>query len=60
MAMGKNRIEELREQIEDLKRRWPAHSVPASMIEQLDGLEEELRVELERRSRSDDNLEADA
>jgi hypothetical protein len=58
--MGKNRIEELREQIEDLKKRWPAHSVPTVMMEQLDELEEELKLELERRGRSDKNHEADA
>ena len=58
--MGKNRIEELRKQIEELKRRWPAHSVPAAMMEQLDELEEELRLELDRRSRSEKELEADA
>ena len=58
--MKKNRIEELRKQIEELKRRWPAHSVPAAMMEQLDELEEELRLELDRRSRSEKELEADA
>ena len=58
--MEKNRIEELRKQIEELKRRWPAHSVPAAMMEQLDELEEELRLELDRRSRSEKELEADA
>ena len=58
--MKKNRIEELRKQIEELKNRWPAHSVPAAMMEQLDELEEELRLELDRRSRSEKELEADA
>lgn len=47
---GKERIEELTRQIEDLKRRWPAHSVPAAMMEQLDALEEEQRIEVERGS----------
>jgi hypothetical protein len=60
MAMGKNRIEELRKPIEELKKRWPAHSVPAAMMEQLDELEEQLKLELERRARSDNDLEADA
>lgn len=36
------RIEELERQIADLKRRWPAHSVPPAMLQQLDDLEEEL------------------
>jgi tRNA-Thr(GGU) m(6)t(6)A37 methyltransferase TsaA len=46
--MSKNRVEELKKQIADLKMRWPAHSVPAAMMEQLDKLEEELRRELKR------------
>jgi hypothetical protein len=40
--MGKDRTEELKEQIADLKQRWPAHSVPLTMMAQLDELEEEL------------------
>jgi len=46
--MTKNRIQELKDQIEDLKKRWPAHSVPAAMVEQLDELEDELGKELQR------------
>lgn len=38
----KRRIEELQRRIADLERRWPAHSVPAAMLQQLDELEEEL------------------
>ncbi len=41
-----NRIRVLQAQIEDLKKRWPAHSVPASMLQRLDELEEELENEL--------------
>ena len=40
--MDKERIEELEKQIAELKRRWPAHSVPPTMLQQLDDLEEEL------------------
>ncbi len=36
-------IQQLEKQIADLKRRWPAHSVPPAMLEQLDELEEELQ-----------------
>lgn len=46
MKMRSVRIAELEEQIADLKRRWPAHSVSAVMMAQLDELEEELRKEL--------------
>lgn len=37
-----NRIEEIKEAIADLKARWPAHSVPPHMWQQLEDLEEEL------------------
>jgi len=36
------RIKELEKQIADLKRQWPAHSVPPAMLQMLDELEEEL------------------
>ena len=36
------RIEELERRIADLKARLPKHSVPASMLIELDDLEEEL------------------
>ena len=38
------RIEELERQIAELKSRWPAHSVPPAMFQQLEELEEELEV----------------
>jgi hypothetical protein len=37
-----DRIEELEEQIAALKRQWPAHSVPPSLLQRLDDLEDEL------------------
>lgn len=37
-----NRIKEIEEKIADLKARWPAHSVPPSMWQQLEELEEQL------------------
>jgi hypothetical protein len=40
--MNKNRIQEIEEKIADLKARWPAHSVPPSMWQELEELEEEL------------------
>ncbi|MDO8672329.1 MAG: histidine kinase [Dehalococcoidia bacterium] len=33
---------DIEERLQDLQRRWPAHSVPPSMFEQLEKLEEEL------------------
>jgi len=50
--MSKDRVEDLKKQITDLKKRWPAHSVPPAMMEQLDDLEEALKIELERGSGS--------
>ena len=41
--MSTEKIEKLSKQITDLKRHWPAHSVPPAMMEQLDDLEEELK-----------------
>lgn len=46
--MVNKRIQELEEQIADLKKRWPPHSVPAALLQELDDLEEELAKELEK------------
>jgi hypothetical protein len=46
--MSSDRIAELQQQIAELKKRWPAHSASPAMMEQLDALEEELQVELDR------------
>jgi hypothetical protein len=40
--MSEDRVRELEERIADLKARWPAHSVPPSMWQQLEELEDEL------------------
>ena len=40
--MGKERIREIEEAIADLKARWPAHSVPPKIWQQLEELEEAL------------------
>jgi ribosome-associated translation inhibitor RaiA len=46
--MSRERVEELERQIAELKRRWPAHSVPPTMLQQLDELEEELEREVNK------------
>ncbi len=56
--MSKNRVQEIKQQIEDLKKRWPAHSVPAAMVEQLDSLEEELSKELQNAAASSGDMQA--
>jgi len=53
MKMTNKRIQELEEKIEDLKKRWPAHSVPAALLQELDDLEEELANELEKVQRGE-------
>ena len=40
--MDIDRIKELEERLADLKGRWPAHTVPPSMWQELEELEEEL------------------
>jgi hypothetical protein len=46
--MSSERITELQEQIAELNRRWPAHSPPPSMLEQLEELEAQLEEELKK------------
>ena len=41
--MSKDKVKEIEEKIADLKARWPAHSVPPRMWQELEELEEELR-----------------
>jgi len=40
--MSKDKVREIEAKIADLKARWPAHSVPPSMWQGLEALEEEL------------------
>ena len=47
--MATDKIREIEEKIADLKARWPAHSVPPSMWQKL----EELEDELEKAKRAD-------
>ena len=42
--MGPDKVKEIEEKIADLKARWPAHSVPPSMWQQLEDLEAELEA----------------
>ena len=38
-----NRVEELKQKIDDLQKRIPIHSISASMIQELEDLEDELK-----------------
>jgi len=40
--MSNDKIKEIEEKIADLRARWPAHSVPPVMWQQLEELEDEL------------------
>ena len=53
--MDNKRIKELEEKIAELKKRWPAHSVPPAMLQELDDLEEALALALKKLSRGDDD-----
>lgn len=37
-----DKLEELKEELEDLKKRWPAHSVKSFMVEEMERLEDEI------------------
>jgi len=57
MGEKNDRIKELEKQIEDLMRRWPAHSVKPAMVQRLDELEEELK---KAREEARENKDEDA
>jgi hypothetical protein len=40
--VSEDKVREIEDKIADLKARWPAHSVPPSMWQQLDEMEDEL------------------
>jgi hypothetical protein len=46
MELGNDRVEEVQRKIADLKKRWPAHSAPPGMMQELDELEAELEEAL--------------
>ena len=56
--MNSGRIADLEQQIAELKRRWPAHSAPPTMVEQLDELEAELKEELNKATEEMANAKA--
>jgi hypothetical protein len=50
--VSKDQIREIEGKIADLKARWPAHSVPPSMWQQLEELEDELEKAKEAEKRN--------
>jgi hypothetical protein len=49
--MSKETVREIEDKIADLKARWPAHSVPPLMWQQLEELEDELEKAKEAEKR---------
>lgn len=49
--MSTDKIKEIEDKIADLKARWPAHSVPPSMWQELEELEDELEKAKESEKR---------
>ena len=50
-----NKINQLKKAIAELRRCWPAHSVPPAMLQQLDDLEDELENAIAERKGDDEN-----
>lgn len=48
-------LHDLEAKIADLKKRWPAHSVPAALMQELDDLEAELTEAMAQAQRMQDN-----
>ena len=57
--MNSERIDELEKQIAELKSRWAAHSVPPTMLQRLDELEEELERERKKATEEKSRAKAD-
>jgi len=49
--MSEDKVKEIEDKIADLKARWPAHSVPPLMWQQLEELEDELEKAKEAEKR---------
>ena len=60
VALDQDRASDLEQKIAELKRRWPAHSVPAGMWQELEELEEELKAIKETEDKSEDGGETGA
>jgi len=56
--VSEEEIQDIQARIEDLKMRWPKHSVPPAMIEQLDDLEEQL-AQAKRKSETDEHAQTE-
>ena len=55
MPTDDRKVEEIKRQIADLEKRWPAHSTPPALMQQLDELEADLEKALSRNESVDKN-----
>ncbi|MEA1976888.1 MAG: hypothetical protein U9N80_03210 [Chloroflexota bacterium] len=55
MPIDHRKVEEIKRQIADLEKRWPAHSTPPALMQELD----ELEAELEKALSVSDGLDKD-
>ena len=55
LEMNNERIRDLEAKIDDLKKRWPAHSVPPMMMQELDDLEDELAKAMRQAHQGESN-----
>jgi hypothetical protein len=53
--MNNKRIQELEEKNAELKKRWPAHSIPPAIMQELDDLEAKLAETLEQTHQQEDH-----
>jgi hypothetical protein len=58
--VNSDRAEEIEEKIAQLKRRWPAHSTPPGLWQELEELEGELQRAVEEGTEDTDGREAGA
>ena len=54
-----DRIAELTRQLEELRKRMPAHSIPPAMMAELDDLEEQLADEIARQQNKNEKNPSD-
>ena len=54
--MSNQRIKELKEQIADVLKRWPAHTPSPALVQQLDDLEDELAKEIKKTNQEQNQI----
>lgn len=54
MEGSRDQIIQINDKIDELKKRWPAHSVPPALLQELDELEEALEEAINQMKKSKD------